>query len=430
MRSCHSTYFSAHVAVVFVLALCLLTNKDAAEASQDHIHTHLMSQHNSRPSHKTGFQEISFINNMSNRAPARHRPLVAARQHAFLPARFGSSSNANSTQYLCDDNQQKHDFRDADRIDSSFNATLLDQNKSENIPTASPTTIGSSSRAIKELKGRAQFAGQMEGVKSIAGVFAKFIERLSGRTGRRGARKVASITRTTSKVKTAKRIQAARGMKNVGRRVPRQITKPIGRLPKGKITTSIGKRQATKGAVKYSKGRVPSLVAGKQVTKKVGMAAGSRAKTKVAKRAGRSVAGRSAAAHHRRVLTSAPARRLVLRRLGRGVLIALPAIGGIFAILTFVADCDRIQEEYDNRRSIVTLASLLFIGAACADYIDTLCQMLIAHSLFVHEKGAHLLLSESISTSCAFLSTLFAVVGEILSHRGAEDTATDIAAAA
>jgi len=148
---------------------------------------------------------------------------------------------------------------------------------------------------------------------------------------------------------------------------------------------------------------------------------------------GRGVVLKVSSRANRRLLSSS-GRRIVLRRLGRGILIALPAVGGIAALWTFLSDIARFLEERDKNNtsnskpprtaaaSASSAAWVLFLGAAVADYIDMLCQCVVAHNMFwnhhEHSPQQRLLMvaAESISTACAIGSTSFAVVGEILSN--------------
>jgi len=101
-------------------------------------------------------------------------------------------------------------------------------------------------------------------------------------------------------------------------------------------------------------------------------------------------------------------------RVGRGVLISLPAIGGVFGLYLLRSDLRRAQEEWE-RGSQGT--SSLFAGAGAADLTDAVLHFSIAYSLLAglgHDVLANL---EQVSIGCAIVSTVFAVVGEVLSSR-------------
>jgi len=104
----------------------------------------------------------------------------------------------------------------------------------------------------------------------------------------------------------------------------------------------------------------------------------------------------------------------VALRIGRGVLIALPALGGIFALYLLKMDKTRaIVERKNGSRSTF----ILFGGAAVTDAVDAVCHFAIAYGVF-HEFSHHLLAQlEEVSLGCAFFSTLCAVMGEVVAYR-------------
>lgn len=104
----------------------------------------------------------------------------------------------------------------------------------------------------------------------------------------------------------------------------------------------------------------------------------------------------------------------VAMRIGRGVLIALPALGGVFALYLLKMDKTRAVEE---RKLGSRSTFMLFGGAAVTDAVDAVCHFAIAYGVF-HEFGHHLLAQlEEVSLGCAFVSTLCAVMGEIVAYR-------------
>jgi hypothetical protein len=120
------------------------------------------------------------------------------------------------------------------------------------------------------------------------------------------------------------------------------------------------------------------------------------------------------AAVERRALT-ASGKRIALKRLGRGALISVPALGSLFALWLCRADFMRAREEWNRQRS--DLVWTMFIIAALADGVDAVSHFVIVYALFTETMGHHeLALVESISLACAVISTLFAVGGELLSQ--------------
>jgi hypothetical protein len=112
---------------------------------------------------------------------------------------------------------------------------------------------------------------------------------------------------------------------------------------------------------------------------------------------------------------TASGKRIALKRLGRGALISVPALGGVFALWLCRADIIRAREEWNRKRS--DLVWTTFILAALADGTDAIIHFVIAYALLTESMGHHqLMLVESISLACAIISTLFAVGGELLSQ--------------
>ena len=118
----------------------------------------------------------------------------------------------------------------------------------------------------------------------------------------------------------------------------------------------------------------------------------------------------------------------VARRIGRGLMIALPILGGIFAFYLFRSDYKRWRLELQNTASTTSrderpagrnrpsLALVLLGGAGVADLTDAVLHFLIAYGLFVAHQHKFFLLAEELSMGCAVVSTCFAVLGEIASN--------------
>jgi len=103
----------------------------------------------------------------------------------------------------------------------------------------------------------------------------------------------------------------------------------------------------------------------------------------------------------------------IVVRLTKGLMIALPAIGGLFALYLFKTDVDRFNEERPHR----VLPSLaLFAGASIADLSDTILHFCIFAGLLMHWSHHRLEVIEKMSIGCAIVSTLCMVVGEIVSY--------------
>jgi hypothetical protein len=116
-----------------------------------------------------------------------------------------------------------------------------------------------------------------------------------------------------------------------------------------------------------------------------------------------------------RVVERSPKRISI--RFAKGLMIALPVVGSIFAFHLLVQDIDRFRQEKSDHGS-GTAALAFFIGAAAADLFDVFLHFFIAFSLVFHLRRHALAFAEEISIGCAAISTACAVSGEIISfHR-------------
>ena len=120
--------------------------------------------------------------------------------------------------------------------------------------------------------------------------------------------------------------------------------------------------------------------------------------------------------------------RLALR-LGRSLTIALPLFGGLFALYLFRGDVVRWQEERRQRihrrpqnnswKSSSTIALAFLFGTGATDFLDAVLHFWMAYGIWVahHPHHIHDDWREIASIWCAVLSTVFAICGEICSHR-------------
>ena len=143
-----------------------------------------------------------------------------------------------------------------------------------------------------------------------------------------------------------------------------------------------------------------------------------------AERTAERVAKNAAEQGTERAIATAAGRQLILRRIGRGALIAIPALGGLFAAHIFRLDLLRAKQEYAMQRKQQLVGTdprskawLVFGAAAAADGIDAICHFVIVYALLTEVLGHHhLMFVESVSLCCAIGSTAFAVSGELLSQ--------------
>lgn len=110
--------------------------------------------------------------------------------------------------------------------------------------------------------------------------------------------------------------------------------------------------------------------------------------------------------------------RMLVQRVGRGVLVAIPVMGGIFACTLLKSDIMRLRDGRCRGRS--KLYSVLFGAAAVADGTDAICHFLIALSLVAEAQTLdqhNLLAIEAISLICVAVSIVCAVLGEVVNDR-------------
>lgn len=104
-------------------------------------------------------------------------------------------------------------------------------------------------------------------------------------------------------------------------------------------------------------------------------------------------------------------------------MIALPVLGAFFSFYLFKSDFKRWKAERAHlstlsrpkKRFLVPLA--LFGGAGAADFIDGLLHFGIAYGLIANLAHHSMVVLERFSVGCAVVSTVTAVLGEILSLR-------------
>ena len=131
--------------------------------------------------------------------------------------------------------------------------------------------------------------------------------------------------------------------------------------------------------------------AAERAAERVGARAFERAEERgVERRTAGSIAGRASqrgvAKRAAPIALTIPER--VALRIGRGVLIALPALGGIFALYLMKTDRKRatLERSTGSRLSFMWL----FGGAAVTDAVDAVCHFVIAYGM-LRELGHHFL---------------------------------------
>ena len=118
------------------------------------------------------------------------------------------------------------------------------------------------------------------------------------------------------------------------------------------------------------------------------------------------------------------------RSVARIFLIALPALGGLFALWLLRADVKRIREVREEREDFEwaayatlpskrrpCLPSTMFAGAAVADLVDAIAHFVIAYAVLIELGHSKILKWEEISMACAIVSTIMAIAGEVADWR-------------
>jgi hypothetical protein len=126
--------------------------------------------------------------------------------------------------------------------------------------------------------------------------------------------------------------------------------------------------------------------------------------------------------------TRVAGREILLRRLGRGILIAVPLLGGMFALYLWrqdvtraVAERKKVQIQRAKQRKSLNGAWLLFALASCADVVDAACHFSMAYTICTGALGLDTSpMLEAVSVVCAVTSTACAVGGEVWSARHRE----------
>lgn len=113
--------------------------------------------------------------------------------------------------------------------------------------------------------------------------------------------------------------------------------------------------------------------------------------------------------------------RIIARRLGRGTMIAIPALGGLFVLHILRQDLVRCRREWEAGQGSV--AKYCWAGAVLADGMDVFAHGIIVYSLLVMQTHHVPLVFGQISLGCAVASTICAVIGELCSKANPGDKA-------
>lgn len=153
--------------------------------------------------------------------------------------------------------------------------------------------------------------------------------------------------------------------------------------------------------------------AGERVAERAGERIAERSGERIVERAGEQVvSGKGSGRAIERIFGVSS--KNIFPRLGRGALITLPVLGGIFAIYLLKSDVQRLKEEWKLN---IRTSSACFFGSGLADCIDSFLHFFIAFALWNHLSHTKLAIAEELSFGCAIFSTVCAVLGEIISLR-------------
>lgn len=235
--------------------------------------------------------------------------------------------------------------------------------------------------------------------KMATGVAERTGERVAERTGQRflsrGERRMA----TSVAERTGERITERTGQRMAERAAERGASasskySTAARRSIGRHVAELGERTSETGLVLASKGRRAAATATDRA---------SYAAVRTTERMTRSVA--------------------------RIFLIALPALGGLFALWLLKADVKRIREVREEREDYEwacgtlpskrrpCLPSTMFAGAAVADLVDAVAHFVIAYAVLIELGHSKILKWEEISMACAIVSTILAIAGEVADWR-------------
>jgi hypothetical protein len=315
------------------------------------------------------------------------------------------------------------------------NVTLMDSSADKNATTADSNDEHKDSLhgALHQVEHRAKEKGGIELSRLAAEEAIKIIERsaqrgraiehaaelglerVTERLGERTAERLGERAAERIGERSAERI-GERAAERLGERAAERMGERSAERIGERAAERIGERAAERIGERSAEriGERSAERIGERAAERIGERALERA-AEIGERVGEHsvIAGRRGLKEVARPLALTIPERVALR-IGRGVLIALPALGGVFALYLLKMDKTRAATE---RKNGARLPSLLFGGAAVTDAVDAVFHFAIAYGVF-HEFSHHVLAQlEEASLACAFISTFCAVMGEILAYR-------------
>jgi hypothetical protein len=251
-------------------------------------------------------------------------------------------------------------------------------------------------------------------------------ERIAERAGQHLSESLASRLGERSGDSTLKRLMKRGGESTVERLASGQVGESFAARLWKRLTEVTGKRWAARTGERS--GERMAERTGERFSESVSSKIGERLVESTSERLLVERAGEHAVASsvtHSMAGVRVAGRAILLRRLGRGILIAVPVLGGMFALYLWRQDMTRAVKEWRkeqiqraNIRKPPNGSWLLFALACCADAVDAVCHFCIAYTICTGAIGLHTShLLEAASVACAVTSTACAVGGEVSSTR-------------
>lgn len=206
----------------------------------------------------------------------------------------------------------------------------------------------------------------------------------------------------------------------IGERAAERLGERIGERAAERIGERVGERAAERMGERIGERAIERV--GSTAAERLGQKTIGGMGERVVEQAGRStaakLASRSTMASH--AVTSSASHMVggitarAVERVTRGVLIALPALGGAFAMYMCFTDYKRaLREASDGSLT----ASKLFLTASGCDAVDAVAHIVIVYGM-LEGWGHHALLNvETISIASAVVSTVGALAGEVVSMK-------------
>lgn len=373
------------------------------------------------------------------------RPIVFLRDrglvHAKVPALYSQqqedSSNVapslegNSTAITLEDQSSSHHHDDAamhqveHRLTEKGGMKLAERFVETTVDRLAPTQMLAKG-VVKSTAGSLERVGErlaeQTGDRIIETASERIGERLVERAGERIGEQASERAGERLAARAGERLIERSGEslvlhtgervgERLGSRIWKKVTTVVDRVlePTAKRGFERASERALERSAERGGERIAESVAERsleRIAKRSGERVAERAGERAVERAGERASERAVER-----LVGATSERVAVR-IGRGLLITLPALGGIFALFLLKSDIMRVRDERSKR---LRLSTACFVGAGLADMLDSVLHFFIAYALFAHLGHHALVLPEKLSMGCAVTSTLCALAGELIS---------------